>query len=147
MYQSRVQSSPAVEAKYNELTRDSAAAQAYYNKLLNSSNEAATAAALDNRQQGEQFKLLDSASLPDRPTFPNPVLFAGGGLAAGLLFGMAIVIFLEVRDKSLRTEGDVEMLLKLPILAMVPVMDKSSGAVSRIVFRARGNPPSLAAKS
>ena len=147
LYQSRVQSSPSVEQKYNELTRDNQAAQDYYNQLLHKSDEAAMSAALQRRQQGEQFKLLDGANLPDKPTYPNHLLFAAGGFGGGIALGLALALILEMRDKSLRTEGDVEALLKLPILAMVPVMDKSSSAVSRVVFRARGNPPSLPAKS
>jgi polysaccharide chain length determinant protein (PEP-CTERM system associated) len=146
MYQGRVQSSPQVEAKYNELTRDSVAAQAYYNQLLHNSNEAATAAALQRRQQGEQFQLLDSANLPGKPTFPNPVIFAGGGFGGGLALGLALILLLEMRDKSLRTESDVEALLKVPILAMVPVMDKAKSK-ARIIFQARGETPSLSAKT
>ncbi len=104
------------------------------------------AASLQRRQQGEQYQLIDPASFTDHPSFPNSPQFAGIGLAGGLAFGLALALLMEFKDKSLRTEGDVESLLKLPILAMVPIMDKSkSGA--RIVFQARGETPSLTAKT
>jgi polysaccharide chain length determinant protein (PEP-CTERM system associated) len=146
LYQSRVQSSPQVEQKYSELTRDSKAAMDDYNDLLKKQSAAQMSVALQRRQQGEQFKLLDPASYPDHPTFPNPLIFTAGGFAGGLFLGVALALLLEMRDKSLRTESDVEMLLKLPILAMVPVMEKQRGSVSRIIFRARGETPSLPAK-
>jgi polysaccharide chain length determinant protein (PEP-CTERM system associated) len=146
LYQSRVQSSPVVEQKYSELTRDTGQAQEDYKQLLHKRDEAEMSVALQRRQQGEQFKLVDPASYPDHPTFPNPLLFAGGGLSAGLGLGLALSLLLELRDKSLRTESDVESLLKIPILAMVPVMEKRSGAASRVVFRAGGDVPSLPVK-
>jgi len=146
LYQSRVQSSPAIEQKYSDLTRDSKEAMEYYNELLKKKDAAQMSNALQLRQQGEQYKLLDAASYPDHPTFPNPILFAGGGFGGGLALGLALVMLLEMRDKSLRTESDVEMMLKLPILAMVPVVNKSSAGKSRIVFQARGETPSLPVK-
>jgi len=145
-YQSRVQSSPLVEQKYTELTRDSKVATDDYNDLLKKKDAAQMSVALQRRQQGEQFKLLDPAGYPDHPTFPNPQLFAAVGFAGGLFLGVALALLLELRDKSLRTESDVELLLKLPILAMVPVIEKQRGAASRVVFRARGETPSLPAK-
>ena len=147
LYQSRVQLSPVVEQKYSELTRDTKAADEDYNQLLHKKAEADMSVALQRQQQGEQFKTLDLASYPERPTFPNPLQFAGGGFAGGLILGLALAMLLELRDKSLRTESDVETLLKLPILAMVPVMEKQRGGVSRVVFRTPGNTPSLTAKS
>jgi polysaccharide chain length determinant protein (PEP-CTERM system associated) len=143
LYQSRVQLSPVVEQKYSELTRDTKAAQEDYNQLLHKKTEADMSVALQRRQQGEQFKLLDPAGFPDRPTFPNPLLFAGGGFAGGLILGVALALLLEVRDKSLRTESDVESMLKVPILAMVPVMEKQLGTASRVVFRAGSGTPTL----
>jgi polysaccharide chain length determinant protein (PEP-CTERM system associated) len=147
VYQSRVQSSPQVEQKYSQLIRDTGQSQEDYKQLLHKKDEAEMAVALQRRQQGEQFKLLDPASYPDHPTFPNPLLFAGGGFGGGLALGMALALLLEMRDKSLRTESDIETLLRLPILAMVPVMDKSSRSGARIVFQARGDSPSLPAKT
>jgi polysaccharide chain length determinant protein (PEP-CTERM system associated) len=145
-YQSRVQSSPGVEQKYSELTRDFGEAQEDYKSLLHKRDEADMSAALQRRQQGEQFQLVGAASFPEHPTFPNPWMFAGGGLVGGLGLGLALALLLEFKDKSLRTESDVEALLKLPILAMVPVMDKTR-AGARIVFQSRGETPSLTAKT
>ncbi len=38
--------------------------------------------------KGEQFRVLDPANLPDRPSFPNRPLFALGGFGAGLGLGV-----------------------------------------------------------
>jgi hypothetical protein len=41
----------------------------------------------------------------------------------GLAFGLAIVFALEARDTTLHTERDVERILKLPTLAMIPLLE------------------------
>ena len=75
---------------------------------------------MNKQAQGEQMALLAPASVPDAPSFPNRWLFAGGGLGLGLAMGLAFSLWLELRDKSIRTEADAEAALELPILAAVP---------------------------
>ena len=58
--------------------------------------------------------------LPDSPSFPNRLLFAGGGLGAGLVLGLGLAMWLEFRDKSIRTQADAEAALDLPMLVAVP---------------------------
>lgn len=138
MYQARIQSSPAVEQQYKELTRDFTTAQSDYNELLHSRNASVMSADLERRQQGEQFKVLDPASLPESPSFPIHWKFALGGLAGGLALGVGIVLLSEMRDKSIRTEGDVELLLKLPTLAMVPSINSKQAFQGRVVIQNTG---------
>ncbi|HXN19306.1 MAG TPA: GNVR domain-containing protein [Candidatus Binatus sp.] len=123
LYQDRVQSSPAVEQQYKELTRDYQTALDFYNDLLKKRDQSAMAADLERHQEGENFSILDPANLPDNPSFPNRPLFALGGLAGGLALGIGIAFFLESRDSSFRTERDVETALRLPVLAMVPAVE------------------------
>jgi capsular polysaccharide biosynthesis protein len=82
-------------------------------------NESSMATALEHRQQGEQFRVMDAPNLPDEPTFPNHIIFAGGGLASGLALGLLFAAWLEYRDTSLRNEGDIWAFTKLPTLAVV----------------------------
>jgi polysaccharide chain length determinant protein (PEP-CTERM system associated) len=147
LYQSRVQISPMVEQEFTELTRDNNTAKTDYDLLLHKRNDSGMSVALQRRQEGGGFKPLDPASLPDKPAYPNRPLFAAGGFGAGLAFGLAIILLLEIRDKSFRTESDIEALLKLPTLAMVPVLDSSNSIASRIIFRARGTNKALPAKT
>jgi polysaccharide chain length determinant protein (PEP-CTERM system associated) len=118
-YQGRISASPQVEEQYKQLTRDSQTAQAFYDKLLTEQNQSKMTSALENRQQGETFSVLDAANLPDSPTFPKQSVFAGGGLGAGIAFGVLIVALLEYRDTALRTERDVWAFTQLPTLAVI----------------------------
>jgi polysaccharide chain length determinant protein (PEP-CTERM system associated) len=86
-YESRIESSPAIEEEYKQITRDHESALEFYNSLLKKMNESSMATALEQRQQGEQFFVMDPPNLPDAPTFPNPFIFAGGGFAVGLFLG------------------------------------------------------------
>ena len=123
LYQDRVQSSPAVEQQFKELTRGYQTALDSYNDLQKKRNEAEMYADLQRKQQGEQFRVLDPANLPDKPSFPNRPLFAAGGLAGGLALGLGIAFLLEMKDSSLKTERDVEFALRLPVLAMIPEIE------------------------
>jgi polysaccharide chain length determinant protein (PEP-CTERM system associated) len=118
-YEARIESSPMVEEEYKLITRDHETAQQFYNTLLTKMNESTMATALEHRQQGEQFRVMDAPNLPEEPTFPNQRVFASGGLAAGLALGLLLAGLLEYRDTSLRNEGDIWAFTKLPTLAMV----------------------------
>ena len=120
IYQGRVALSPAVEEQYKKLTRDYETAQKFYDDQLQKKNESETTTAMEREQQGEQMRLLNPADLPDSPSFPNRWLFAGGGLAGGLALGLGLAMWLELRDKSVRTESDVIAALDLPVLSQVP---------------------------
>ena len=119
-YQGRVAISPEVEEKYKQLTRDYDTAQKFYTDLLTKKSTSEMATDMERRQQGEQMRLLNPASLPDAPSFPNRLMFAGGGLGAGLVFGLGLTLWLELRDKSIRNEADVEASLQMPVLVALP---------------------------
>jgi polysaccharide chain length determinant protein (PEP-CTERM system associated) len=126
-YQAKVDVVPSRESDLVELTRDYTTLQETYSSLLKKREESKLAANLERRQIGEQFKVLDPASLPEKPYNQNKRLAALGGAAiGGLALGLALVGLLEVRDSSFKSEEDVLRVLTLPVLALVPVMISES---------------------
>lgn len=123
-YQAKIQLSPLVEEQYKKLTRDYDTAQKFYDDLLSKRNQSEMATELERQQQGEQFSVMDPPNLPEKPTFPNRLKIALGGLAGGLALGAGSAVFLELRDQSFRTEQDVTASLKLPVLASVPILNE-----------------------
>jgi polysaccharide chain length determinant protein (PEP-CTERM system associated) len=120
VYQGRVALSPAIEEQYKQLARDYDNTQKVYQDLLANKSKSDMALKMEQQQQGEQMHLLNPANLPDLPSFPNRLLFAGGGLGAGLVLGVGLALWLELRDKSIRTQADAEAALELPMLVAVP---------------------------
>lgn len=119
-YQARVDAVPGLESEWIALTRDYETLQKTYQDLLTNSEESKVAANLERRQIGEQFRVLDPASLPERPVSPNRPQINSGGAAGGLILGLLLVGLMVYRDNSLRTEPDVLSVLALPVLAVVP---------------------------
>jgi polysaccharide chain length determinant protein (PEP-CTERM system associated) len=120
LLQGRIQSTPAVEQQFKELTRNYQSALEFYNDLLKKHDQAAISSDLNRQQQGEHFNVLDPPSLPMTPSFPKKTLFAGAGFGGGLVLGLAILYLLAALDSSMHTERDVELCMKVPVLAMVP---------------------------
>jgi len=122
-YESKLEASPMVEEQYKQVTRDHETALQFYNNLLSKMNESSMATALEHRQQGEQFTVMDAPNLPDEPTFPNRLEFAAGGLAAGAILGLLLAALFEYRDTSLRNERDIWAFTRLPTLAVIAHID------------------------
>jgi polysaccharide chain length determinant protein (PEP-CTERM system associated) len=127
VYQGRVSLSPAVEEQYKALTRDYENAQKNYQDLLAKKSTADLTVNMNNQSEGERMFPLNPADLPDSPSFPNRLLFTGGGLGAGLALGIGLAMWLEVRDTSIRTEADAEAVLQLPMLVSVPWVGVAAG--------------------
>jgi polysaccharide chain length determinant protein (PEP-CTERM system associated) len=139
-YEAKLESSPLIEEEYKQVTRDHDTALQFYNTLLTKMNQSSMATALEHRQQGEQFRVMDAPNLPEAPTYPNHVIFAGGGLSSGLALGLLLTALLEYRDKSMRNEGDVFAFTKLPTLAVVSYINdldtsRSSGRRRKLFSR------------
>jgi len=128
--QARIQASPVVEQQFKEMTRSHQAALDFYNDLLKKHEQSAMATDLEHQQQSEQFRVLDPPSLPEKPSFPKKSYFAGGGLGGGLVLGLGLLYMIALTDKSMHTERDVELFLKLPVLAMVPMLELASSGKS-----------------
>jgi len=121
-YRTKVEAAPALEFELTQLMRDYDTFEKTYSSLLLKSQDAQVAANLEERQVSEQFKIVESARLPDRPTSPDRVRLTLMGALFGLGMGLALIGLLEYKDRSLRTEDDVVMTLALPVLALVPTM-------------------------
>jgi polysaccharide chain length determinant protein (PEP-CTERM system associated) len=126
VYQGRVSLSPAVEEQYKALTRDYDNAQKTYQDLLAKKSSADLTVKMNDQSQGERMFQLNPAGLPDSPSFPNRPLLAGGGLGAALALGFGLVMLLEMRDNSIRSEADAEAVLELPMLVAVPWVEAAS---------------------
>jgi len=122
-YQQKIDLVPARESEMVELTRDYGTLQGLYSSLLSKKEESNLATNLERRQIGEQFKLLDPARIPERPTSPNRPMLNLLGMVGGLVIGLAIVAFLEYRDASFKTDDEITRILALPVLAVVPLME------------------------
>ena len=117
-----------MEEQYKELTRDYQTAQTFYDDLLGKMNQSKMATDLEKRQQGEQFRIMDEANLPDAPFSPKRGLFLGSGAAFGLALGLAIIGLIEYRDTTFRSERDVWHFTKLPTLSLVSFSQEAKEA-------------------
>ena len=118
-YQERIESSPMIEEQYKEITRDYQTAQGFYDNLLSKMNDSKMATDLEKRQEGEQFRVMDEANLPDAPFSPKRSLFLASGAGFGGVLGLLVVGLLEYKDTSLRSERDIWAFTKLPTLGSI----------------------------
>lgn len=125
--QGRLQLSPAVEEQYKNLTRDYQSALSFYNELLGKRSQASMATDLERREQGEQFRVMDPANLPLRPTSPNRPVIVLVGLLFGAGLGIGLTVVMELSQQVVRSEADVHNVLHLTTLAVIPSLDKRAG--------------------
>ncbi len=118
--QSRLGGTPAVQAQMLNLTRDYQQTLKAYQDLLDKRNSSELATNLQRQQQGENFRIIDPPSLPEKASFPDRFKFSLAGLAVGL--GMAVLFGAgtEYIDDRIRNEQDLADATPLPILVEIP---------------------------
>ena len=87
------------ESRYRSLLRDYAEAKKFYADLLRKRDEAELSTTLENGQERVEAQVLEPATLPQSPDFPNRVLCALAGSAVGLAF--AVTLALAYRSTSM----------------------------------------------
>ncbi|MBT9438692.1 MAG: protein GumC, partial [Desulfobacterales bacterium] len=91
-----------------------------YDSLLKRKLDAAISVNMEKKQKGEQFRVVDPARLPGKPIKPNMSRLFALTLAAGLVVGCGLVFLLEYFDTSFRRPEDIDSLLGVPVIAILP---------------------------
>lgn len=107
-YQGRLNLTPMREQQLAAILRDHDQSQKNYDELLKKTQQSELATNLQSEQQGEQFKLIDPASVPTKPYSPDRSKMALMGIAVGLALGVVIAGLVEFSDLHVYTEGQVK---------------------------------------
>ncbi|MBP1712319.1 MAG: putative Lipopolysaccharide biosynthesis protein, partial [Deltaproteobacteria bacterium] len=127
-YQARIETTPQREQELALLTRDYDLLKNNYQSLMDKNIQSQMAENLERRQQGEQFKILDPARLPEKPIRPdrNRILLIGAAL--GLLGGLGLSFLRETWNQKFHTEAEVEQTLGIPVIAVIPNLKEDKAA-------------------
>jgi polysaccharide chain length determinant protein (PEP-CTERM system associated) len=115
-----IEETPRTEQDLATLTRDYEKLNENYTALLSKQLEAQMAGRLERRWKGERFRVLDPASLPEKPYFPKPLLVIGLGIALGLFVGLGVSMLAEYFDATIKDAQDLEGVQAYPVLASIP---------------------------
>ena len=102
--------------QYNILKRDVDSNKQLYEGLLQRLKEAQVSAGL----KASNIRIVDSAEVPQGPVKPRVLLNLVLGIILGLGLGVGLAFFQEYLDKTLKTPDEVEHLLRLPSLGVLP---------------------------
>ncbi len=119
-HSSKLEREPIFEQQIAGLMRDYDTLRAHYNGLLDKKLAAEMATALDSKQEGERFVILDAAPVPDAPAGPNRSLLMTIGAILGLLAGFGLAVAVEMADESVRNEREAESIIGKGVLAGIP---------------------------
>jgi len=88
---------------------------------LNRKLEAEISLSMEQKQKGEQFRIVDPAETANIPIKPNVKKIILLTLVLGLGLGGGLAYLLEVMDTSYKTPEEVEKELQLPVLISMPI--------------------------
>ncbi len=121
-YQGRLNLEPIREQQLADLTRGYEQSKTNYDDLLKKKNDSAMATRMEIAQQGERFTVVDPASLPQKPEFPNRLKFCGIGLGIGLLLGVVVAGAFEMMDDCVHSQNELKKLLPPDVIAEIPAI-------------------------
>ncbi len=106
--------------QYNILKRDADTNRQLYNALLQRYKEVGIAGGA----KSSNISIIDRAEIPTSHYEPVMSRNLGVGLLVGAMFGILFALLLEYLDDTLRTPLDIEKHLHLPVLGIIPKLNK-----------------------
>jgi len=105
---------------YNILQREVDTSRSLYDALLERYKEVGVTGTVATNN----ISIVDRALVPDVPSRPNLLLNLALGGLLGLGLGVLVAFVLEALDETLATPEDAESKLGIPILGVIPLLEK-----------------------
>jgi polysaccharide biosynthesis transport protein len=135
-YQSRLDNAPKREQEYLDATRDYQGTKELYQTLSRKYDDALLAESMEQRQKGEQFRILDSALPSSSPAAPRRSRLLLASLALSFVLGAGSMVLMELLDTSFHSSRDLRAYTTIPILVNIPrIVTESDARRSRWRFR------------
>lgn len=107
------------------LNRDYSNIQSQYNQATARLAQASTGERIELLSRGQRISVVEQPVAPNRPTSPNRPMIALGGILAGIAVGLALVVLLELLNRSPRRPEDLIKKLGIMPLATIPYIRSS----------------------
>ncbi len=121
-YAKRLESTPAIERDYLDLTRDRENSVHKHQEITSRMMEAQVSAELEVQRKGERFSLINPPELPEKPTQPNrPAILLLGALFA-VFGGVGIGFATDNFDGKIHTMEQFGRTMRSVPLVAVPYM-------------------------
>jgi succinoglycan biosynthesis transport protein ExoP len=108
--------------QYNILKREAEANKLLYDSLETKLKEAQISSGL----KSSNIRIVDPAVVPSAPSRPAKTRNIALAFLVGLVGGVGLALLREYMDNTVKTPDDVETLVRLPSLAVVPAFTGSS---------------------
>jgi capsular exopolysaccharide synthesis family protein len=113
--------------QYSILKREADANKALYDGLLTKLKEAGISAGL----RSSNIRVVDPAMVPTYPTRPAKTRNIALSFLVGLVGGIGLALLREYMDNTVKSPDDIEALVRLPSLAVVPAFSEPNGDRTR----------------
>jgi polysaccharide chain length determinant protein (PEP-CTERM system associated) len=125
-YEARIENTPrnAAELQYHSAKYESL--QRSIAELQTKKTNADIARAMETKQKGEKFRVIESAVPPHFPIEPNRPLVFVIGVVLGLMAGISSMVVRELTDRRLYTLAELQSQLPIPVLGTIPVIQLPS---------------------
>ncbi len=107
------------EIQYGALQREQESNQQLYEAMLKRVKETGVAGRLDSNNA----RVVEDAAVPGAPIRPRKALALVVSLLLGLGLGIAAALSVEYLDTSVKSPEEIERVLALPVIAVVPVFE------------------------
>lgn len=134
-FESRLAQSPEIEREYSALVRDLDSAQLKYHEVRQKQMEATLAKNLESERKGERFTLIEPPLMPEEPVSPNRAAIVVLGIILSLGSAVGVVALLEILDTSIRSRFDLESLVHVAPLAVLPWIETPAQREGRARLR------------
>jgi polysaccharide biosynthesis transport protein len=125
-YQTHLNLTPVREQQLAAITRDHEQSRTNYESLLNKKMQSEMATNLEKRQEGEQFRIIDPPSLPQKPYSPDRFKLSLLGLLFGAVLSIGLTTFIENTDGCIYSDEDLLSVTPVPVLVAVPVLQTAT---------------------
>jgi polysaccharide chain length determinant protein (PEP-CTERM system associated) len=127
VYQRRIDNAPQREQEFRELARDFDTTKELHGSLLKRYEDARLAETMEQRQRGEQFRILDPALPARQPAAPNRLKLLIASIALSLGAAAAAVMLAEHFDTSFHRVEALRAIATAPVVVTIPMIMTAGG--------------------
>lgn len=119
-YQKRLSANPVYGQQLNDMTRQADELNGEISDLTKKLDSSDLSASMAKIEEGQEFRLIDPATLPAHPSNKKKKSVSLLAAVAGPFLGLVLTLLWDLRDPKFATEGDLQRVFAPPLVLSIP---------------------------